>query len=178
MGFGSNPFNKRKAFDTYGAGQGVYLTNELKESDAYRVLTPSGKLVLQEMIRAYYQASNYDKADISHTGFIFTYSQCLEDVDETTFRKARKTLCAKGFFRKAPHLKELRPGAPDRYLPSTEWRAYVPSARECQARQRREQRKKASIARAKRRRADFCAQELKTVSSTKRGGRNSRDTTG
>ena len=65
MGLGSNPRRKHKGFGYYGQGKGVYVPDELRLSEAYQVLTPTQKNLLVDMLRAYLQASNFDKENIS-----------------------------------------------------------------------------------------------------------------
>jgi len=150
-----------KIFDHYGTGHGLFLRDEIREALAYRVLSPVERLVLMEWLRTYGKASAGDTVDLSDTGVLFCFSQVREDIGERSFQRARQRLIRAGWFQGAPHLKPLRPGAPNRYLPSTDWRAYKPTAAEAEALRKRDAIKAASLRRARRRRVDFCVQNLK-----------------
>ena len=152
-----------KQLDHYGTGQGLFLRDEIPVALGYRVLSAVEKLVLMEWLRTYGKASHGDTVDLGDTGVLFTFSQVREDVAESSFKRARRRLIQIGWFQSAPHLKPLRPGAPNRYLPSTDWRAYEPTAAESAALRKRTAVKAASLKRARCRRADFCVQNLKAA---------------
>jgi len=155
-------------------GPGVYLTDELLASMAYRTLPANHRLVLIRAIRAYEKASAGDREDLSNVGFIFTYSMCGGDCDPKSFygkNGARANICKHGFFTLEPKLKGLIPGAPDRFLTSREWQDYLPTARELACLKRRERNKTRYLERGRKRRGRFLG-EMKSI------GKNHTDTIG
>lgn len=122
------PGKRRDIRGTFGNGRGVYLSDEMRSSAAYRALSPSEKLILADFIRKHYRVSSGDKNDICKTGFAFTVLDTLEAVDSKTFYRARARIVAAGFFDRRPDLKKLTPASPDAFTPSTRWREYSPDA--------------------------------------------------
>jgi len=139
----------------YGSGPGYYVYNELRDSEAYRVLTPAQKLIFLDMYSCFMRACNFNKSSITSSGFQYPSAMCREDVDESTFTCARTRICKVGFFRRAPHLESGRPAAPNCYLPSTNWREYKPTEIEQRRLQRRVNRRKKRHSRARERRTKF-----------------------
>lgn len=140
---------------TFGDGPGVYVTNELRNSTAYKLLTPNEKLVLIDMIRRYYLKSGGDKTSLKGTGFTYIFADCMEGVDSKTFHCARRRLCEVGFFARTDNLKLIMPASPDVFEESIQWKSYVPSEMESTKLSRREGRKTALIERNKARRRGF-----------------------
>ena len=161
-----------KRFHTFGKGRGVYATDEMRRSVTWRSLTPAERLIALDMIRVYNGPSNGDSESIKERGFIFVYPKDLiELVSEDTFTKARERICEVGFFDKAHHLKELRPHAPNRYLPSERWRTYSPSAAERQRQQTKQRRGQQRFIEHKHRRANFL-DGLSRATAEREGGKS------
>ena len=149
------------------------IYSELKESDAYRVLTPTERLVLLDMLRLYNKASAGDK-EYPDGGFNYVWQVCLENVSENYFYSARTRLCDLGFFDHPPEIQEMRPAAPTRFLPSREWSKYEATASEAKTLAKRNSEKKDRIRKKKRRRTDFRSSmgDNENRSSPKKVGRH------
>ena len=118
----------KQRFKTYGrAHHCVLINNELRESDAYKTLTPSARLVLIDWIGRYNAKSKLDTINIKGTGFTYAYADCTEAVNESTYKAARKAIVAKGFFECPPSMQTLKPGSRHIFIPSTKWRSYKPT---------------------------------------------------
>ena len=154
-GFQVKPGKRHKTRDTFGCGRGVYLTDEMRQSAAYRILSPTEKLVLMDFIRKYYRASSGDKTDIRSAGFAFTYQDTLELIDSKTFYRARARICAAGFFKRDDSLKQLKAGAVDVFIPSDGWRTFTPDKEAARRIESQQARKAAYIKRGKERTRDY-----------------------
>lgn len=130
------------------------IYQELKVTDAYRVLTPSERLILEDLIRVYLKTSNLGKEHLE-SGFEYTWSVCLENVWEDTLGRAKRRLLEVGFIDAPPEIQSERPGAPTRYQPSSSWRKYKPSADEANKIASYNKRRKKRIAEKNRRRSRF-----------------------
>jgi len=146
---------KPKRLGTFGRGRGVFVTSEMRRSEAWCVLTPSHRLVLIEMLDAFNRVSSFDSVDITKTGFTFTHAACQTDVDYGTFKDARKQICRVGFFREAPELKDLTPASPTVYVTSREWEQYEASPDEAQRLQRAAKSKERRIQSGRKRKNAF-----------------------
>ena len=146
---------KRQNNGTFGRGRGVYITDELRASLAYKTLTPQERLVLLDMIRVFNKASSGDRHPIADTGIVFTLSMTIEEVDEKSFSVARRRICQRGFFSRVPELESARPGAPHIYMPDTRWRTYTPTPDEQERIQRKAARKAEALSRGSRRKREF-----------------------
>lgn len=143
-----------KRLGTFGGSSGVFVTTELRESAAYKSLTATERLVLFDMLQVYGRVSRADTESIRDTGFCFPLSACIEEVDSKTFVTARRRICEKGFFARAPKLESARPGSPHVYLPDTRWREYQPVGDEQRRVQKKARRRKQTLERnASRKRA-------------------------
>ena len=142
---------------TYGRGGFVAIADVLRQSSAYRVLTPSQKLVLFDWLRLYMRLSAFDKEPVPD-GFSFSYANTIEPIDETTFYHARQRLVDVGFFEQRNDLKRLTPGAPDVFLPSTRWMHYKATDQEAERLDAVEQRKRRSLERGRSRKRRFMDQ--------------------
>lgn len=120
---------KRKRLQTYGEGHPTPITMAIVQSEAYKVLKPTDKLVLADALRAYFRVSHWD-TDPPKTGFTYTWSQCNESVSQRCFYEAMRKLCAIGFFETPPAIQETKPNAPKRYKQSPLWATYTASTRE------------------------------------------------
>lgn len=149
------PGKRHKTRDTFGHGRGVYLTDEIRQSAAYRVLSPTEKLVLMDFIRKYYRASSGDKTDIRGAGFAYTFQDTLETVDAKTFYRARGRICAVGFFIRDDSLKRLQAGAVDVFIPSEGWRTFTPDTEAARRMESQAARKVDYIERGKERKRQF-----------------------
>lgn len=121
---------KRKKYrtprHTFGSGGFLRLYWNVLDSVAYRVLTPSQRLVLIDMLREYFGASSFD-TDRIPDGFTYTYGQCTVDITDKTFYSAIRRIRKVGFFDRPIEIQEHRPAAPNRYVPSAAWEKYRPS---------------------------------------------------
>ena len=125
---------KRVRLNTYGsAAHGVFINGELRESVAYRTLTPAARLVLIDWLGRYMQKSKGDTESLCKAGITYSFSDCKENVSHKTFKTARAEIVAKGFFEYSPKLQTLIPGSRRLFTPSTAWRRYVPSPSEQKA---------------------------------------------
>ena len=167
--------NRRKSPDAYDFGAGsrhfFFVYDELVSSPAYRVMSHAERTVWREMYRTFSVASGGNKHRIDDTGFQFTYGHCREEVSERAFYAARRRILALGFFRRAPHLEDMRSGSPNAYLPSYEWRNYEGTPEEQAKLKESELQKSKILKRARRRRANFCSELAK-----KRTGKNQNPT--
>jgi len=124
----------RQRLHTYGrANHCVLINNELREADAYKALTPSARLVLIDWVARYNSKSKCDTISIKGAGFSYAFSDCLESVNESTFKAARQAILAKGFFECPEGMQTLKPGSRRIYTPSTKWRTYAPTPAEAKA---------------------------------------------
>lgn len=115
-------------------------------------------LVALDMARTYARASSFDTESIAEVGFEFPFGLCEAPVSGRYFYAiALPTILAHGFFRPAPELQSLRPGAPSRYLPGREWEAYEPTAEEAELLRRFTRTKDSTLRRGRERRAKFRA---------------------
>lgn len=120
---------KDKGLDTYGTGYPTPLRKEVLESVAYKVLAPTEKLILADMLRAYFRRTHWDKVPLPD-GMTFTWTQCQEIVSENSFQSAVRRICRNGFFSAPPEIQERRPCAPRRYGATTKWRDYKATEQE------------------------------------------------
>ena len=130
MKYGSSRNNrvKRSRLATYGrAAHGVFINAELRESVAYKVLTPAARLVLIDWIGKYMQRSKGDYENLRGTGISYSFADCKENVSHKTFKTARAEIVKRGFFEQPADLQPLTPGRRRLYAPSTAWRAYQPT---------------------------------------------------
>ena len=149
---------KRQPLGFFGSvGSFTQLYNELKESQAYRVLTPTERLILIDMIRVYGKASAGDYETLSE-GIEYTWSVCLEIVAEATFHRARKRICDIGFFESPLDIQSLRPGAPTRFMPSRKWAKCVATQSDANRLAKHNKAKKKRIREKQRRRSRFRSQ--------------------
>jgi len=144
-----------KRMNTFGAGRGCYITNAVRESDAYQCLSPSAKLVLLDFIRVYYHKSRGDSISIRGDGFQFTYLDCIEGMDHKTFVNGRRQVCEHGFFTKDASLKALIPGAADIYIPSSDWMRYKPTDSESARLDTQRRRRRNTLERSHQRKRKF-----------------------
>lgn len=154
MGYGKR---KREQMGTYGRGGFVMVSDELRQSTAYRALTPTQRLVLIDMLRLYMRLSDFDKETLPD-GFSYAFTNCHELLDERTFYDGRKRLVDVGFLERRDDLKRLTPGAPDVFSPSRRWTKYQPSDAEMARLAALEQRKQTSITRGQARKRRFMEQ--------------------
>ncbi len=154
-------------------GGGIYLSDGIKDVDAWHVLTPSARLVLHEMLSTYMHASRFDTENISASGFTFPLAYCRELVDGKTFSEARREIVRVGWFDAPAGLQSLSPGAPTVYAPSQRWRRYAPTPKEAETLRRKRASRESRFRRDRKRRTE-CRARIKT----ERGGRNSVDTPG
>ena len=120
---------KRARLNTYGrAAHGVFINGELRESVAYKVLTPAARLVLIDWLGKYMQLSRGDTSRIENMSF--TFSDLKENISYRTFATARAEILRRGFFREDPDQQTGIPGSRRLYAPSTKWRAYQPCPEE------------------------------------------------
>ena len=145
---------KNQQMGTYGRGRFLMLSDELQQSAAYRVLSPIQKLVLLDMLRLYGRLSRFDREPLPD-GFSYTFKNCLEGINETSFYDARKRLVDVGFMVRRDDLKRLTPGAPDVFSASSGWMKYQPSDAESARLASSEQRKQNSLARGQARKRRF-----------------------
>lgn len=125
---------KRARLNTYGrAAHGVFINGELRESVAYKTLTPAARLVLIDWLGRYMQRSKGDTESLRENGLSYSFSDCKENVSHKTFKTARAEIVQKGFFECPPKLQTILPGSRRLYTPSTAWRQYVPSPSEQKA---------------------------------------------
>lgn len=146
--------NERKVRGTFGIGRGTQLRWDLLDSVAYNVLTPMQAQILNDMLRTYYRASNWDTAGVPG-GFTYTYSQCRVFASEKTFYRAIRRICLVGFFRCPPEIQENRPAAPYRFVESADWMKYEPTVDEQSVLRKFKADKNRRLAQKKRRRTDF-----------------------
>lgn len=106
------------------------LGKTLRDSNAYRTLSATEKLVLVDWMRVFDSASWNDKDDLRKKGFCYTYSLCELDIPDRTFRRSKKPILVRKFFECPPLLQSGRPGDPYWFLPSRDWREYEPTAAE------------------------------------------------
>lgn len=149
------PGKRHNSRDTFGSGRGAYLTDEMRQSAAYRILSPTEKLVLMDFIRKHYRISSGDKTDIRSAGFAFTIADTLEAVDSKTFYRARTRICAAGFFTRDDSLKQIKPGAVDVFIPSGDWRTFSPDTGTAARMESKAARKAEYIERGKMRKRQF-----------------------
>ena len=149
------PGKRRDIRGTFGNGRGVYLSDEMRSSAAYRALSPSEKLILADFIRKHYRVSSGDKNDICKTGFAFTMLDTLEAVDSKTFYRARARICAAGFFSRDDSLKQMKAGAVDVFIPSSDWRTFKPDTEAARRIESQQARKAAYIERGAERKRRF-----------------------
>ena len=128
MGLGSNrPKNgparyKKRVEHYYGDGYGVFVRDELRDSDAYLVLSFSARVVLIDMLRVYIKASQNEKINIRDVGFEYTFAMCRERISINSFGNSRKEVCRVGFFEMDSNLTLF--SYTNRYAPSIRWKSY------------------------------------------------------
>lgn len=149
------PGKRGHTLGTFGDGRGVYITNTLRDSAAYQTLSPVARLILIDMIRAYNHASSGDKVSIAASGFRYTFGDCRELADNHSFVDARRRICEHGFFRQAVELQAMKVGAPSVFLPSKEWRNFIPRGADARRLQSRIKRKAATLRRNRERKTAF-----------------------
>ena len=145
---------KRRRFGTYGTGKTTPIFDELRRSEAYRILSQTQRLILLDMLRVYCRASCWDTERVPE-GFRFTYEQCEERISETGFYQVMRRLLKVGFLSAPPEIQEGRPAAPRRYLPCEDWRSYEPTADERRRLRGFENARKARLKKKKHRRANY-----------------------
>jgi hypothetical protein len=151
------PKQKTRPMDTFGGRYNVPVSDELRLSLAYKILTHTQKLILIDMLRVYCSASWWDTQPVNAEAFCYTYKQCTETVSDKCFHGAVRRICRVGFFDAPLEIQEQAPAAPRRYRPSTDWRRHEPTRDEKRKIYRFEANKKSRITKKKRRRADFRA---------------------
>lgn len=147
---------KKQRLHFFGQGRNTPVYDELCESPAYRVLTPSERIVLVDFLRTYSRASSWDSEPVPD-GFNFSFAHCKEVVSEKWFYSAIKRILAVGFFDCPPEIQEGKPMAPRRFVPSRRWAKYKPSATEAKQLARFENGKRKRLDRHRKRRTDFRA---------------------
>ena len=126
------PINMRSKFPYWKYGTAKFFLRvhqDLRQSDAYKVLKPWGKLILLYMIGTYQKASSFGQYAIPK-GFRYTFSSCSENVSERTFYRTVEDICRVGFFSTPPEIQEGRPAAAKRYHSSFDWNSYKPTKEE------------------------------------------------
>ena len=81
----AKPGKRQNRLGFFGIGKGVYLTNELRQSLAYRSLSLAEQWVLAEFISKYNLKSSGDKNDLRGIGITFTMQDILVDITPRTF---------------------------------------------------------------------------------------------
>jgi len=99
----------------YGWFPGVLLSQEVIESDAYKVLEHAEHDVLIDLL--------WLAGSAKGEPFFFTWSQCKIHTTEATFNKAREKFCKIGFIDLRLDLKELKSGAYP-YTISSRWLSF------------------------------------------------------
>ena len=154
-GWGVKPGKRGNIRGTFGAGKGVYLSDELRGSAAFQSLTSVEKWILADFVRKHYRVSGGDKTDIGHIGFPFTIKDAMELCDAKTFYRARARIVAVGFFDARPDLKKVMPGAWDMFTPSRRWRDFIPDVDAARRIQKRQARRAEYVERGASRKRDF-----------------------
>ncbi len=122
---------KRQRLNTFGRARfGVFINGELRTSDAYKALTAAARLVLIDWICRYNQKSRGDSENIAMT---YAFSDCAENLNYATFKRARTAILEKGFFECPPKLQTIKPGARRVFVASTKWTSYQPTPAEAKA---------------------------------------------
>jgi hypothetical protein len=127
----------------------------MRDSMAYQCLSHAERCILSDMLRVYGKVSSGDTVSIVQTGFRYTFGDCREPVDESTFTTARRRICEHGFFRDAIELKSIAAGAHSVYVPSRDWMKYVPTGADARRLESRRKRKSATLRRGRERKTKY-----------------------
>lgn len=144
----------------WGNAPFALISDELRESLAYKSLTHATKLVLFDLIGFAYKKSDGSKDSLKE-GFEYTFAVCREVCSEGTFDDARKMLIERGFIECPPKLQPLIVARPAVYVPSTKWREWRDPVAE-KAIARREAAKRAGIKRDQQRRTAYLTKPRET----------------
>ncbi len=148
---------KKRNLGFFGTGgQFTLIYREMRDSDAYRVLTPKQKLILNDMIRTYRKDSFGDK-NYHKEGFEYVWEVCEEDVSESAFYRMRQRLVDLGFFDYPLEIQRMRAGVARLFRPSREWAGYKATPSESKVLAVRNKAKKTRIQDKQRRLAKFRA---------------------
>lgn len=161
----------------YGSrpGLSIPLFDSVRESAAYQVLTHLQRCVLRDYLRTYYGASAWDTIAIPE-GLIYTFAQCTEPVSRKCFYAAVKRLVKVGFMNCPPEIQEGRALAPRRFLPSEDWKEYVPTSSEAAKLRKLQAENLRNLSRDQGRRARFRAGLSNRTA--KRSGQKDQDMSG
>ena len=99
------------------------LSEELRQSPAYKALDPHEICVLMVAMAAYNRAyrNGYEPVE---DGFALTWKMCSFKISERKFQYARERLVQVGFLSLPPEKQSLSSVATNRYFPSAEWRKW------------------------------------------------------
>lgn len=146
---------KGKHLGFYGnGGQFTLIYREMRVSDAYRVLTPKQKLLLNDMIRIYRKVSRGDNVYVKG-GFEYVWEVCEEDVSESAFYHIRQRLVDIGFFEYPADIQTMRAGTARLFVPSRGWSSYKATPDEAKKLAKLNKSKKARIRDKQRRISKF-----------------------
>lgn len=106
---------------TFGSGSFIVLYEDMLSALAFRVLSPTEKLVLVDMLRIYRKASKGDTGVVLG-GFNYTWSHCKTDVSERAFYKSRRRIVELGFFKVLGEDQAGRLGESHRFSTSELWK--------------------------------------------------------
>ena len=149
------PGKRHKILGTYGTGAGTFVRNALRDSVAYQSLSHAERCVLLDMLRVYGVASLGDTVSLAGVGFHYTFSDCREPINESTFTTARRRICEHGFFRDEIALKSIAAGACSIFVPSRDWVKFVPTGTVARRLESRRKRKAATLRRGRERKTAF-----------------------
>lgn len=126
----------------------------VRESKAWKCLSPRGKVELLEMLDTYNGCANWGKLaeKIQKNGFPFTWDMSKEIMCEPTFLAARTDVVVHGFFNILPG---HQPGEAMLFVPSGDWLRYVPTAVEQRHLDRASESKAERLRKHKDRRAQY-----------------------
>jgi hypothetical protein len=127
----------------------VALSEGMRKSVAWKVLTATQRLILLEMLSVYYIVSLGNKAKIGDTGFAFTYSRCTVECSEITFRHSRERFLDIGWFKAPPMIQSTVPGSATLFAPCREWGQYEAIESEARGLKKRAKGKAARLTRDK-----------------------------
>lgn len=144
----------------WGSAPFTLLSDELRESIAYKSLRPVARLVLLDMIGFAYKVSDGSKDTLAE-GFKYTFAVCRERCSENAFDEARKAFVERGFFECPLQLQPLSVARPAVYVPSTKWREWRDPVAE-KAIARREAAKREGIKRDQQRRTAYLTKPRQT----------------
>lgn len=168
--------NKEQRLHFFGQGRNTPVYDELRESEAYRVLGHIARLVLIDMLRVYCRASAWDTRLVDG-GFAYTLTMCDEPVSKNQFYDAVRRIQEVGFFEDRPDLREKRALAPRQFMPSRRWTKYKPTDAESAKLRRLDAHKTRTRNRDRMRRAKYRDEQSrhpkKKTKSPERGGHQS-----